>query len=437
MSPTLPASSVVSRLLSFRSKPFTGPLLCSTAALVVLAALSGCSKSDTKPPAPRVQEVGVIVLKAERAVFNTELPGRTVSPITADVRPQVGGILKRRLFQEGSFVKAGQVLYEIDPAPFEAAAASASASVRKAEAAVATAKTTAARNNELVKIDAISAQVNETSQAAALQAEADLAVSRAAEQTARINLGYTKILAPISGWIELSTVTPGALLTANQTTAMSTIRQLDPLYVDVSQTTSELLRLKTEFAKGHMQRTAAGEAPVKIVLEDGSTYPFEGKLTFSGVTVDTGTGAVTLRAIVPNKQGSLMPGMYVKAVLQEGTDDSTILIPQQAVTRTPDGNATTLLIDQDNKVVKRPITVGRAVGARWQVLSGVKAGDRILVEGSQRVRVNDIVKPVDPGLRGPRGGASAPGGRASGASGSAGGASAPGAPSAPASTASN
>lgn len=382
--------------------------------------MSACSRSDkaAAPAAPQAREVGVITLKTERLAFTTELSGRTVSPLVAEIRPQVGGIVQKRLFTEGSQVKAGQVLYQLDPATLEAELASAQAAVRRADSILATARTTARRNAELVKIDAISQQVNEVAQAAAQQGEADLAVARAAEQTARINLGFTRITSPIAGWVELSSVTPGALVTANQATALTTVRQLDPLNVHVTQSSSELLRLKRELAAGRMQRGNADEAPIQLLLEDGSLYPQPGKLTFSGVTVDANSGSVILRAVVPNSQRLLMPGMYVRAVLQEGVDEKAMLVPQQAVTRAPDGSASTLVVGADNKVAKRAITVGRAVAARWQVIGGLSVGERVLVEGSQRARVGDTVRVVEI-VPGAAAAASAPAGAAS-ANGSAG-----------------
>ncbi len=355
---------------------------------------AGCSRNDSaKAPAPpQAREVGVVTMKPERIAFNTELSGRTVAPVIAEIRPQVGGIVLKRLFEEGSKVKAGQPLYQLDPAPFQATYASAQANVRKAESTSATARTVARRNAELVKIDAISQQLNESTLATAQQAEADVAVARAAEQTARINLGYTRINSPITGWVELSTVTPGALVTANQATALTTVQQLDPVYVHVTQSSAELLRLKRDLAEGRLERGNADEAPIKLLFEDGSTYPHAGKLTFAGVTVDAGTGSVTLRAVVPNPDRMLMPGMYVRAVLQEGVNEAALLVPQQAVTRAPDGSASTLVVGTDDKLARRAIGVGRAVGNRWQVLDGLKAGDRVLVEGSQRAKVGDTVR---------------------------------------------
>ncbi|MGJ7492761.1 efflux RND transporter periplasmic adaptor subunit [Variovorax sp. ZT4R33] len=377
------------------SSPFRGLRFGLTLGLVAALAAAGCSRSEPAAKAPAqapAKDIGVVTLKPERLAFSTELSGRTVAPVIAEIRPQVGGIIQKRLFNEGSQVKEGQALYQLDPAPFQAVYASAQANVRKAESTLANARTVARRNAELVKIDAISQQVNEQTQAASLQAEADVAVARAAEQTARINLGYTRINSPITGWVELSSVTAGALVTANQATALTTVQQLDPVYVHVTQSSAELLRLKRDLAEGRLKRGNADEAPIKLLLEDGTAYPHPGKLTFAGVTVDAGTGSVTLRAVVPNPERMLMPGMYVRAVLQEGVNEAALLVPQQAVTRTPDGAASALVVGADNKLVRRPIVVGRAVGNRWQLLSGLAAGDRVLVEGSQRARVGDTVR---------------------------------------------
>lgn len=370
--------------------------------LVALLALAGCSRdgaASDKATAPvaasQPKEIGVVTLKAERLPVTTELAGRTAAPVVAQIRPQVGGIVQRRLFTEGAMVKAGQVLYQLDAASFEAAAASARANVRRAETVLATARSVAKRNAELVKIDAISQQVNEQTQAAAEQAEAEVAVARAAEQTARINLARTRIVSPISGWIELSSVTAGALVTADQATPLTTVQQLDPIHVHVTQSSAELLRLKRELASGRLSRGRADEAPIRVLLEDGSTYPHAGRLTFSGVTVDAGTGSVTLRAVVPNPERLLMPGMYVRAVLQEGVSEDAVLVPQQAVTRAPDGSASALVVGPDEKLAKRAVVVGRAVANRWQVIEGLQAGDRVLVEGSQRARVGDLVRATE------------------------------------------
>ncbi|HSI59514.1 MAG TPA: efflux RND transporter periplasmic adaptor subunit [Ideonella sp.] len=367
------------------------------AALCAAALLAGCSgeASTAKASAERkAQQVGVLAIQPQRLAVSTELPGRTSARLTAEIRPQVGGIVQQRLFTEGSLVKAGQVLYQIDPASYQAAFASAQASVKKAESSVAAAQIAARRNAELLKIDAVSQQVNDDAQATLQQAQADLGVARAAQETARINLGFTRIAAPISGRIGLSSVTPGALVTTSQTTALATVQQLDTLYVDVTQSSAELLRLKREFASGKLKRSGENEARIKLLLEDGSPYPQEGRLTFNGVTVNATTGAITLRGVVPNPDGLLMPGMYVRAVLEEGVDEAALLVPQRAVTRTPTGGATALLVGPGDKVERRSLVVDRAVGNQWQVTGGLKAGERVLIEGSQRVKPGDTVQAV-------------------------------------------
>ena len=404
----------MSDLERFSTASRAARIACALGLAASLIVVAGCSKKDAaeaKPAASTApKEVGVVTLKTESVAFSTELSGRTVAPVVAQIRPQVGGILQKRLYTEGSQVKAGQVLYQLDPASFQATYSSAQAGVRKAESSLNTARTVARRNAELVKIDAISQQLNDETQAAALQAEAELGVAKATEQTARINLNRTRITSPISGWAELSTVTEGALVTADQATPLTTVQQLDPVHVHVTQSSTELLRLKRELASGRLQKGNANEAPIKLLLEDGTAYPHPGKLTFSGVTVDAGTGSVTLRAVVPNPERMLMPGMYVRAVLQEGVNEASLLVPQQAVTRAPDGSASTLVVGEDNKLAKRAIVVGRAIGNRWQVLSGLNAGDRVLVEGSQRARVGDTVKAseVVPPAKGDKGKGAAP-----------------------------
>jgi len=363
--------------------------------------LAACGKDDAvgqaqaaSAPAQK-REVGVVTVSPERLVLTSELPGRTSPRLVAEIRPQVGGIVQKRLFEEGAMVKAGQVLYQLDAAPYEATLNSARAALRKAEATVAVARSTAQRNAELVKIDAISQQVNEESQATLQQAEADVGIARATMDNARINLGYTRITAPISGQVGLSTVTPGALVTANQATALTTVQQLDPINVDVTQSSTELLRLKREVASGALQRGGdANEARIHLVLEDGTDYPHEGQLAFSGVNVDEGTGAITLRAVVPNPDGLLMPGMYVRAQVAEGVKDQAMLVPQQAVTRQSNGTAWLLAVGADEKVVRRNVGVDRAVGNRWLITEGVQPGERVIVEGGQRVRAGDAVQAV-------------------------------------------
>ena len=365
------------------------------ACAAMFLALAACSDKAPQQPATRAPAtVGVVTLQPERQNVTTELPGRTSAFLSAEIRPQVGGIVQKRLFTEGADVKAGQVLYQIDPSSFEVAQASAEAALERARAVLGTAETNARRNAELVKIDAISRQVADESQAAAQQARSDVAVARANLETARINLGYTRIKAPISGRTATSTVTPGALVTANQTTALTTITQNDPLYVDVTQSSTEVLRLKSEMAKGRYQKVGNAEARVAIKLEDGSDYAHAGRLQFTGVSVNPTTGAITLRAIVPNPDGLLMPGMYVRAVLQAGVNEQTLLVPQQAVTRDAAGNPSVLLVTADNKLERRRIATGAAIGSRWEIVSGLAAGDRVLVDGAQRARAGDVVNPV-------------------------------------------
>ena len=366
--------------------------------LVAILFLAGCSRDDTATPAPKADgppEVGVMTLKSQRITFDTELPGRTVSPLIAEIRPQVNGIVQKQLFTEGSMVKAGQVLYQLDPAVYDAEYAAARASVRKAESTLANARTVAKRNRSLVRIDAISEQINEASQADAQQAAADLAVAKAQEQRAKINLDYTRIVSPIDGWIELSNVTPGALVTANQATALTTVQQLDPVYVHVAQSSAELLQLKDDVQAGRLQATSENDAIIRIRLENGRLYSHPGRLTFSGVTVNASTGSITLRAQVPNPERILMPGMYVRAVLENNTGDQSVLVPQQAVTRRPDASTVALVVDTNDKVQERSVVVGRAIGDNWQVLDGLAAGERVLLTGSQRVRPGDLVRPVE------------------------------------------
>lgn len=377
---------------------FFMPALLLPALLLVVLLVSGCSRDEDPAPAPKADgppEVGVITLKSQRITFDTELPGRTVSPLIAEIRPQVNGIVQKQLFTEGSMVKAGQVLYQLDPAVYEAEYAAARASVRKAASTLANAQTVAKRNRSLVRIDAISEQINEASQADAQQAAADLAVARAQEQRAKINLDYTRIVSPIDGWIELSNVTPGALVTANQTTALTTVQQLDPVYIHVSQSSAEILQLKEDIQAGRLQATSENDAVIRIRLENGRMYSHTGRLTFSGVTVNASTGSITLRAQVPNPDRILMPGMYVRAVLQNNTGDQSVLVPQQAVTRRPDASTVALVVDAENKVQERSVIVGRAIGDNWQVLDGLAAGERVLLTGSQRVRPGVLVRPVE------------------------------------------
>ena len=362
--------------------------------------ISGCGKKQAPPPQMGPPEVGVIEVKQQRVVLTTELSGRTSSNLIAEVRPQVGGIIKKRLFTEGSDVKAGQVLYQIDPASYEATLASAKATQARAEATLNSTRLKAERYQDLVKIKAVSQQDNDDAQAAFKQSEAEVAVTKAAVDTARINLGYTRIAAPISGRIGRSTVTEGALVTSNQATALATIQQLGTMFVDVTQSSAELLKLKRNLASGVMKSDgAAAQARVKLLLEDGSPYPQTGTLKFSEVTVDQSTGSITLRATFPNPKQLLLPGMFVRAVLEEGVDEQAILVPQRGVTRNPKGEAMVMVVGAEEKVEPRIIKVVRTVGDSWLVAEGVKVGDRIILEGIQKARPGTPVKAVPFGAK--------------------------------------
>ncbi len=371
---------------------YPGALTRAVFSLLLCSALLACEEGGKNAPgASGPREVVVVRLEPRREVYTTSLAGRIASFQVAEVRPQVGGILQQRLFTEGADVKAGQALYQIDPATYEAALDSAQAALMKAEANVTPARLKAERFRELLAIKAVSKQEYDDAQAAFKQAEAEVAVNRAAVKTARINLEYTKVRSPISGRIGKSAFTPGALVTANQAQALTSVRQLDPVYVDITQSSQDLLRLRTQFAKGEL-RSAAEEAPVRLKLENGTMYPHEGRLQFTDVSVDESTGMVSLRALFPNPEHVLLPGMYVRAVIAEGVDENALLIPQRALRRDPKGQASVLLVDGGGKAEVRLVDVGRTVGDSWQVLSGLKPGDRVIVEGGQNVRPGMDVK---------------------------------------------
>lgn len=357
--------------------------------------MTGCGKKTTAAPPPAgPPEVGVMVVQPRRVTLTTELPGRTTPHLIAEVRPQVTGIIQKRLFTEGSDVKAGQVLYQIDPATYQAAFASARAAQARAEATLNTVRLKAERYRDLVKIKAVSQQDDDDAQAALKQAEADVAATKAAVETARINLSYTRVTAPISGRIGRSTVTDGALVTASQPAALSTIQQLSSMYVDVTQSSAELLKLKQSLASGLLKSNGASKARVKLLLEDGSVYPLPGALKFSEVTVDPSTGSITLRAVFPNPKQTLLPGMFVRAVLEEGESPQAILVPQRGVTRNPKGEAMVMIVGAEEKVEPRVIKVARTVDENWLVSEGLKAGDRVILEGIQKARPGTPVKAV-------------------------------------------
>ncbi len=362
-------------------------------ALIILVILGGCSGGEPAPEAV-IPKVSVITIQPQSQVLTTELAGRTQAFMVAQIRPQVGGIVQRRLFVEGADVKAGQPLYQLDPATYTATLAQAQASLAKYRATLNSAQATARRNAGLVKINAISQQDNEDAQATLLTAAADVKVAEAEVQTARINLAYTRITSPVSGRIETSTVTPGALVVANQDSALTTVQQLDPIYVDVTQSTTELLRLKRDLASGALQSSGEGEARISLTLDDGSTYTHEGRLKVSGVSVNEGTGTVTLRAEFANPDHLLLPGMYVRGVLEQARNDQAILVPQKAVNRSASGLTTALLV-VDGKVQQCELTIDRAVGNQWWVTGGLKAGDQLIVEGGQKVRAGAAVQVQD------------------------------------------
>jgi len=364
-------------------------------AVMFAAALGACSKSGNQAPAATQAEIGYVVLQTQRQAVTTELPGRTTAYLAADIRPQVGGIIQKRLFKEGANVKAGQPLYQIDPSTYQAALDSAKASLLKAEATLASSRLKAQRYAELDKIDAVAKQDNDDAQSALRQNQADVEVQKAALKTAAINVEFTRILSPISGRIEKSSVTPGALVTASQTTALTTVQQIDPIYVDVTQSTVDLLRLKRELASGQIKKSGDNAAQVRILLEDGTTYDRAGKLEFAGLSVDTGTGMITLRAVVPNPDGILLPGSYVRAVLEEGVDEQALLVPQKAVSRDQTGAATALVIGAGGKVEQRIVVTARAVGNSWWITKGLQPGDKLIVDGLQKVRAGDTPRAVD------------------------------------------
>jgi membrane fusion protein (multidrug efflux system) len=404
--------------------------------------LDGCERQAPLPPPP-VPEVAIVTVRPQQVVLTSELPGRTSPYLVAEIRPQVSGLIQKRLFTEGSDVEAGQVLYQIDPAPFQAAYDNAAANLafmRKAaararaavEASIAgvtrqratleLARTNVQRFEELFKDRAVSASQRDqavteadvaeaTLRAAEAQVESDRQAVAAAEaaiqqaeaalESARINLGYTRITAPISGRIGKSNVTVGALVTAHQPLALATIQQLDPIYVDVPQSTTEMLRLQQRLEAGRLASDGRNQNQVRLILEDGTAYPLEGTLQFRDVTVDPTTGSVILRIVFPNPKGVLLPGMFVRAVVKEGINKQTILIPQQAVSRDPKGNPVALIVDAEGKVGQRMLTLDRAIGDKWLVTSGLSPGDRVIVEGMQRVRPGASVKalPFDAGRK--------------------------------------
>lgn len=350
--------------------------------LALTVALAAC-KGEPAPPQGGPGQVTVVTLKTEPVTLTRELAGRANSYQVAEVRPQVSGIVAKRLFTEGSLVKEGQPLYQLDDAAYRAQANSARAQLARAEASANAARLAARRSSELVKSQVISAQDNENAQATWKQAEADVLAARASLDAANVTLGYARITAPISGQIGKSSVTQGALVSAGQATALATINQLDPIYIDVTQSSAELLQLRRELAAGRLE--GASELPVDILLEDGSSFAHKGKLEFSEVSVDPSTGSYGLRVRVENPEQVLMPGMFVRAVLGSGVRPDALLVPMQGIARDAKGNTSAMVVDAEGKVALRAVSVSRSIGDKWLVEDGLKAGDKVIVEGLQKI----------------------------------------------------
>ncbi len=356
----------------------------------------GCQpqeQSQNRPP-QRTPVVSVVTVTTQPVTLTTELPGRTSAYRIAEIRPQVNGLIQKRLFTEGSEVKAGDVLYQIDPAPYEAALKNAEAGQVRSEANLPAMQSKVERYEKLLAESIVSQQIYDDAVAALNQAHADVQYWKATVQTAQINLAYTRITAPISGRIGRSNVTEGAIVTAYQPTPLATIQQLDPIYVDVLQPTTQLLRMKRWLESGRLDQKSQNRKSVKLTLEDGSPYPLAGTLQFQDVSVDSTTGSVNLRVVFPNPARLLLPGMFVRALINEGTDEKATTIPQQTLLRDPKGNPMTLVVDGENIVQQRMLTLDRAIGDQWVVGSGLSEGERIIAEGSQQVKQGDTVKTV-------------------------------------------
>jgi len=368
-------------------------LMISTVAVVT--AVAGCGHKDAPPEGRAAVPVTVVTLKPETVTLKRELPGRVSPFLVAEVRPQVNGIIARRLFVEGGLVRAGEPLYQIEDATYRADDQSARASLARAEATLVTTQLNARRSAELIKVDAVSKQDDEDAAAALRQAEADVMAARAAVDRTGVVLGYARITSPISGRIGKSTVTQGALVTANQSAALATVQQLDPVYVDLTQSSAELLELRRALAAGTLKGTR--DLPVTVLLEDGTRYDRDGKLAFSDVTVDPTTGSFSLRVVVPNPEHVLLPGMYVRAVIGDGERENALLVPQPGITHDPKGQSTALVVDNDGKVELRQVKVSRAIGDKWLVEDGLAAGDRVIVEGLQKIRPGAPVQATEAG----------------------------------------
>ena len=361
-----------------------------TAAATLL--LAACGKDDKGPPPP--PEVSIVTLKPRSVAITDQLPGRTTAFKVAEVRPQVTGIVQKRLFGEGSEVKAGEQLFQIDAGSYRAALSSAEAALKRAEAQAITAKLLAERYEPLIAANAVSKQENDEAIAARARAEADVASAKAAVDAARINVVYTQVLSPINGRIGRTLVTEGALVTSGQQAPLATVQQLDPIYVDITQSSTEMLRLQRQLANGQLVKDDKNQAEVTLVLEDGSVYPERGRLKVSEASVDPSTGSVVLRAVFPNPRRELLPGMFVRAQLAQGTRSAALLVPQRGVSHNPKGEATVLIVDQEDKVAERVVTADRSINGEWLITDGLAAGDRVIVDGLQKAKPGSPVKAV-------------------------------------------
>jgi membrane fusion protein (multidrug efflux system) len=371
--------------------------------IVALVLLTSCQRPAAPPPAA-VPEVAILTVTLQSVPLTTELPGRTAAYRVAEIRPQVNGLIQRRLFTEGADVVAGQELYQVDPAPFQAALANAQAALGRSEASLPALASRAERFRQALVDKAVSQQDFDDADAALHQAQADVAYWRAMLETARINLGYARVVSPIAGRIGKSSVTDGAIVTAYQPVPLACIQQLDPMYVDVPQSTAELLRLRRRLEEGWLSRAGTNGNQVQLRLGDGTPYAREGTLQFRDVSVDPTTASVILRMVFPNPDGVLLPGMFVRAIVKEGVNDQAILIPQQTVSRDPKGNPLVLLVNEEGKVEQRTLVLDRALGDQWLVTAGLAPGDRVIAEGIQKVRPGVAVKAVPFEAKGKPGG---------------------------------
>ena len=368
-------------------------LLRLSMALIVIAS-AGCNHKVSAPPVPPPAEVGVVTISAAAMPITTDLPGRLDAVRTADVRARATGILLKRTFEEGADVTEGQTLFQIDPATLQASYDSAKASLNRAEATLAQADGRAKRYESLVKIHAISQQEYDDIHSQALQSKADVELTKAALETAGLNLGYATVTAPITGRIGAAKVTEGALVSQTAATELAVIQQLDPIYFDFTQSSTDMLRLKQAFESGKLQSINPGEAKITLLLEDGTTYALPGKLLFSGISVDPTTGMINLRAEFPNPDHVLLPGMFARGRLEQAMDAKAITAPQRGVALGANGTATVMVVGADNKVEARPVKIGSAVGDQWVISSGLQDGEKVIVEGLQKIRPGATVKPV-------------------------------------------